>query len=74
MVWILQWAPFHTSAKVLSTNALFRKNPTAVQEVGDTHDAPYKSLAPISMGLGMCWIAQLLPSHTSEKLVFKTSE
>ena len=38
VVWILQWALFHTSAKVVSTNALLRKDPTAVQEVGDTHD------------------------------------
>jgi hypothetical protein len=58
----------------VSTNELWRKNPTAVQEVGDVHDTPYRLLAPIFWGLGMWWIIQVFPSHTSEKLVFKTPE
>jgi hypothetical protein len=71
---MLQRAPFHTSAKVVSANELWRKNPTAVQEVGDVHDTLFRPLAPIFWGLGMWWIVQVLPSHTSEKLVFKTPE
>lgn len=72
--WIFQWTPFHTSARVVSTNELCRKDPTAVQEVGDVHDTLYRLLPPIFMGLGTCWIVHVFPSHASEKLVFKTPE
>ena len=41
------------------------ENPTAVQDLGEAHDTPSSWLLVASAGLGIGWIAQLVPFHRS---------
>ena len=68
VVWVLQAVPFHASAKVTSEFELLSSNPTAVQAVAEVHDTPYKALATAPLGLGVVWIPQVVPFHTSAKV------
>ena len=44
---------------------MWYQNPTAVQDLGDGHDTPTSRLRVAPAGLGVRWIAQLLPFHRS---------
>ena len=57
-----QVEPFHTSAT----------SPTATQVVSDEHDTAARSADPLS-GLGIVWIAQLVPSQRSTMPVLLVS-
>ncbi len=59
-----QLVPFHRSASVLMPlggNEL----PAAVQAVADVHDTPLRLLPWAPLGLGVAWMAQLVPFHRS---------
>src|SRR5215469_1578873 len=56
---MIQLTPFHTSASVPAADP-----PTAVQVVGDVHEALY-SAAPPCGGLAVAWIVQVAPFHAS---------
>jgi hypothetical protein len=42
--------------------------PTAVQDLGDTHDTPERKLAVASAGRGVRWIVQPAPFHRSVRV------
>ena len=56
--------PFHAS-----TNVLPPESPTAMHEVGVTHDTAVSSLLVAPTGLGDLWIFHAVPSHTSINVV-----
>jgi hypothetical protein len=50
---------------------LVKCSPTAVHEVADVHDtARSRRLSPVSAGLGVGWIFQLLPFHRSANTLY----
>ena len=55
--WIDQLVPFHRSASVMLVPAWLVENPTAVQDLGDAHDTPGRSLYTPA-GLGVCCTIQ----------------
>jgi hypothetical protein len=56
--WMLQWVPFHRSARVPAAEL-----PTAVHADAEVHDTPFRKLPPAGLGVG--WMLQLVPFHRS---------
>jgi hypothetical protein len=67
--WIRHLAPRHRSAKVPTRSARLVKNPTAVQDLRDTHDTPSSPLLLAPAGLGVGSIDQAM----SERCAMVTS-
>src|SRR5690348_14063076 len=66
--WMCQFRPFHRSARV-PKNAfpeLSVSSPAAVQDEADVYATPPKPLP--GAGLGVRWMAQLLPFHRSARV------
>jgi hypothetical protein len=64
--WIVQLLPFQRSANVKTGVNVFvvPHDPTAVHALADVHDTPDRPLSN-ARGLGVGWIVQLLPCHSS---------
>jgi hypothetical protein len=58
--WIAHLVPFHVSASITLLEPEM-ESPTAVQTVADVHDTPFSSLLVTPTGLGVGWIAHLVP-------------
>jgi hypothetical protein len=67
VAWIAQLVPFHTStsAVVGLSPGLVANSPTAVQAVEAPQDTPYSRLLVAPEGLGVVWVAHLLPFQNS---------
>src|ERR1700730_2292988 len=63
--WIFQLLPFQRSASVTRVPEPLPESPTAVQAVAAVHDTPIRKLPVAPVGLGVGWIAQLLPFQRS---------
>jgi hypothetical protein len=60
-----QLVPFQLSASVTPTLELSMSAPTAIQAPAEWQEIPDRSLAVAPMGLGVDWIAQLVPFRLS---------
>jgi hypothetical protein len=58
----LQLVPFQASTRVVPSAV-----PTAMQAFGAEQEMPFRELL-FAAGLGVAWIAQLVPFHTSAKV------
>ena len=66
VLWIAQLVPSHRSANDPWLGTLLLEfSPTAVHALADTHDTPDSWTKSAPAGLGVVWIAQLVPSHRS---------
>ena len=63
--WIDHVLPFQCSARVNPAPLLVRYSPTAVQLVGAAHETCCSALLVVTAGLGVCWMAQVLPFQYS---------
>jgi hypothetical protein len=63
--WIDQVLPFQRSARVNAAPLLVWYSPTAVQLVGEVHDTCCSALLVAATGLGVCWMAHVLPFQYS---------
>jgi hypothetical protein len=61
-------APFHRSARGADTPWLLTAWPTAVHADGDEQDTLNNALSLAPLGLGVAWMAHLLPSHRSARV------
>ena len=68
MDWVFQVDPFQRSASGTRKNELFSYSPTAVQAVADEQDTPHRSALGDPAGVGVGWIAQVLPFHRSARV------
>jgi len=66
--WMRQVVPFHRSASGAEAPWLLTVWPTAVHADGDRHDTLNNALSPAHRGLGVAWMAHLLPSHRSARV------
>jgi hypothetical protein len=62
--WMDQLLPFHTSASVVVVEPVV-DSPTASQALADVQETPLSELLVAPLGLGVDWMDQLLPFHTS---------
>ena len=68
--WMAQLLPFHRSASVLAGfPALSSRAPTATQDEADVHATPFRKPPGDPEGLGVGWMAQLLPFHRSARVL-----
>src|SRR5580700_9597165 len=68
MSWMAQRVPFHASASGCAPVAV-AKAPAAVHLVADRQETALSSLPADPAGLGMRWMAQVVPFHASARLV-----
>jgi hypothetical protein len=68
VAWMAQLLPFHTSARVAKLGPV-SELPTASQELVDVHETPASWLLAAPLTLGVDWMDQLLPFHTSASVV-----
>jgi hypothetical protein len=66
---IVQLVPFQLSASGTSVLELSPESPTAVQALTEGHDTASSGLYATSLGLGVDWIAQLVPFQLSASVV-----
>ncbi len=60
-----QLVPFHRSASGTRAPELVTESPTAVQAGGDVQATPASALTFAPAGLGVGWMAHLVPFHRS---------
>jgi maltooligosyltrehalose synthase len=63
--WIVHFVPFHLSASGDSNPEGRKESPSAVHEVGDVQDTPFRELDVAPTGLGVGWIVHFVPFHLS---------
>ena len=68
VAWIAQLLPFQRSAKVCESPELVSKCPTAVQPVVEVHDTPNNVGSVPPGGLGVVWMAQVVPFQRSARV------
>jgi maltooligosyltrehalose synthase len=65
--WIVHFVPFHLSASGDSNPEGRKEIPSAVHEVGDVQDTPFRELDVAPTGLGVGWIVHFVPFHLSAR-------
>jgi hypothetical protein len=68
VAWMRHRVPFHRSARGVDAPWLLTAWPTAVHAEGDEQDTLNSALSLAPGGLGVGWIAQLLPFHRSARV------
>jgi hypothetical protein len=68
VAWIRHWVPFHRSARGTETPELLTAWPTAVHAEADEQDTLNSALSLAPRGLGVGWMAHLLPSQRSARV------
>jgi hypothetical protein len=66
--WMRHLRPFQRSVIVPAKfPELSRPSPTAVQTVAEVHETPVRNQPCISVGVGTCWVFQLVPFQRSAR-------
>src|SRR5215470_11634707 len=68
VAWMRHLVPFHRTARGSEAPWLLTAWPTAVHAEGDVQDTLNSALNLAPRGLGVAWMAHLLPSHRSARV------
>ncbi len=66
---MVQVVPFHDSTSCIGLLGTVKYRPTAVQAVADVQDTPLRELLVAPAGLGVVWMVQVVPFHTSTNVL-----